>query len=113
MKKLTKTLQTVQDYWQVILPKEQKRISIEIKKLQDEKTKLEEDYLIEHWEFQPGDAVRLIYKDKEEKVFVSSCRADISGNKHYVWYSEGDYKMELINSEYRTKNFDGSPLEVT
>jgi hypothetical protein len=101
--------------------------------VRDLKVKLRQltlDYIEEHRKFQNGDLVNVThgwYKDKTEKAFIDSAQeyngeityrflqvkkdGTPSSRQLYVdWYSrEKEIKIELINTDYRNKNFDGTP----
>ena len=104
-------------------------LEIMVRDLKGKLRQLSLDYIEEHREFQNGDLVNVThgwYKEKTEKAFIDSAQ-EYNGTityrflqvkkdgtpytrRLYVdWYHDKGIKIELINTDHRNKNFDGTP----
>jgi hypothetical protein len=110
-------------------------ISLEkmVRELREKSHQLTLDYIEEHREFKNGDLVNVTHgkhKEKTEKAFIDSAQeyegeityrflqvkkdGTPSSRRLYVdyWYYDREEKkvnIELVNTDYRNKNFDGTP----
>lgn len=101
-----------------------------IRKLQKEYYELRNDYVEQFREFQNGDMVNVTYGHNQmtEKAFISHAeeykgkiayrfiqvKKDGKPSRRELYVSqyswEPEIKIELLNTEYRNKNWDGSPI---
>mgnify|MGYP001552555399 CR=1 FL=1 len=105
----------------------------EVRNIEKERNAIEDEYIAEHREFQNGDLVNVKHGSAQisEQAYISSAsqydgiifyrflkvKKDGKPSSFKLYVEQNIYSwvkfpvtIELINTEYRNKNFDGTPI---